>query len=570
MPRFLSALGVAVVVACGSMVAAAERVESQKSPVPSKKVSAKKQADGRSAPKASAETKPSSAPKLRSSQLDKLIASETPGVALKTISDEQFIRRVTIDLLGRQPKPDEMRAFLETKNNGQSEAKRRAVLVNQLLASKEFGANWANYWSDAIAFRVPPPELTFLNYGPFKEWLATNLNRNVHWNLVTAEILTASGLVKENPEATFVAFHDGNAQKLAAETARIWLGVQIQCAECHDHPFEDWKRTQFHELAAFYARAKNKIGNKATTNDGTDRTVLDAGKGEYKMPNAEDPLKDGTVMAPVFMTGVAMPLDQCDADRREMLAKVITAPDNPWFARAYVNRMWSRLIGQGFYEPVDDMGSHRTGRLPQTHTALAEQFVNSGYDVKDIFRLIINTQLYQRDLSNSSASEEASPYAAAKAGKLRGDEVFESLVTAVGLPNITPPAVKPTKEIRFPPPPKSTRDLVNDTFGYDPSLSPDDVYRSMGQAMMLMNNDQIAAQINADPKSETMLAKLVAAESDDTRVVEQLFLGVLARRPTANEVKIAKSHLKKVGKRGAAFEDLLWSLINSTEFTTKR
>ena len=153
---------------------------------------------------------------------------------------------------------------------------------------------------------------------------------------------------------------------------------------------------------------------------------------------------------------------------------------------------------------------------------------------------------------------------------MRGDEVFESLVTAVGLPNITPPAVKPTKEIRFPPPPKSTRDLVNDTFGYDPSLSPDDVYRSMGQAMMLMNNDQIAAQINADPKSETMLAKLLAAESADTRVVEQLFLGVLARRPTANEVKIAKSHLKKVGKRGAALEDLLWSLINSTEFTTKR
>jgi hypothetical protein len=544
MPRCCFALGVAVYVLAGTLAVGAERSEG---------VSTRKP--------------------LSSKKLDALVANELGGVKFKTCSDEAFLRRVTLNLIGRQPRVEELEEFLdstdsETTSSG-SRNERRAAVIERLLASEEFGTNWANYWSDTISYRVPPPELSFLNYGPLKHWIAGKLNENAPWNDVTREILTAAGMVKENPPATFVAYHQGDAKKLAAETARIWLGVQIQCAECHDHPFEDWKRSQFHELAAFYARANGKLGKTSQTNDGTDATVTDSGKGEYMMPNAEDPKKDGTVMTPVFMTGETLPLDTCDADRRKLLAQAITGPDNPWFARAYVNRMWSQIMGRGFFEPVDDMGAHRSGLLERTHQALADSFIASGYDVKAMFRLILNTAVYQRELTNDTP-EKASAIVAAHGSKLRGDEVFDSLVTAMALPNITPPSVKPTKEVRFPPPPKSTRDLVNDAFGYDPSLPPTEVFRSMGQAMMLMNNDQLNAQITAKRGSGTMLAKLLEAETDDDAAVRQLFLALLARRATDREVKIALDHIKRVKHRGPAFEDLQWSLINSAEFTTKR
>jgi hypothetical protein len=215
------------------------------------------------------------------------------------------------------------------------------------------------------------------------------------------------------------------------------------------------------------------------------------------------------------------------------------------------------------------MGGHQNALLPKVHDAVAESFVATAFDIRENFRLIVNTRAYQRQLPKSGMDHEQ-PYAAARTGKLRGDEVFDSLVTAISLPNITPPPVKPTAAIRFPPPPKSTRDIVAEAFGFDPSLSQDEVFRTMGQAMLLMNNEQLQAQITSQPGSGTMLAKLLEDEADDKAAVDRLFRLLLARGPTAKETTIALGHVKEVGRRGEAFEDLLWSLINSAEFTVRK
>jgi hypothetical protein len=496
-------------------------------------------------------------------QLDELIATSLAESGKATaISDEQFLRRASLDLIGRQPTLDELEAFL---NDQTPSAEKRSALVERLLANEEFGRNWANYWSDTISYRVPPPELTFLNYDPLKAWLADNFNQNAPWDQVVQQILTGTGKVKDQPAATFVAYHEGNAVKLAAETARIFLGLQIQCAECHDHPFDEWEREQFHQLAAFFARASVKF----PWNEGIETEVKDKGKGEYVMPNAADPTKKGKEMIPTFLTGAAVESGKPDVERRRELAAFITARDNAWFAKAYVNRIWARLMGHGFHEPVDDMGLANPQLLPKVHDALTAQFRDSGFDVKALFRLVMNTQAYQHGLPGDAEIAQK-PFAAARPAKLRGDEVFTSLVTAIAIPNVTPPKMKPTAEIRFPPPPKSTRDIVAETFGFDPSLSPETVTRTMNQAMLLMNNDQLQAQINAAPESGTVLSKLLASEEDDAAVVDKMFLLVLARKPKASEREIALEHLKSVNERGPAFEDLLWSLINSTEFTTKR
>jgi hypothetical protein len=498
--------------------------------------------------------------RLTSERLDELIAGETGQPFQPTISDEEFLRRVSLDLIGRQPTPAELQAFLSA-----TQPDKRGQAIEQLLANPEFGQTWAAYWSDTIAFRTPPPELTFLNYEPLKEWLATRLNENAGWDEIVQAILSATGKVKDNPPVTFVAYHEAHPERLATETARIFMSLQVGCAQCHDHPFDDWKREQFHEMAAYFARASVKF----PWNEGAETEVKDKGKGEYTMPNVTDPTKKGTEMTPAFLTGVKFDKGKTDVERRQELAQLVASTANPWFAKAYTNRIWARLMGRGFYEPVDDFGPAVLPALLDVHEALSADFRDSGFDVKRLYRLVLNTQAYQQRLpSQPSVADE--PFVAASTTKLRGDEVFASLVTAIDLPNVTPPKVAPTKEIRFPPPPKSTRDLVAEAFGFDPSARAMDVSRTLQQAMLLMNNDQLQKQVDARPESGTVLAKLLVEESDDARAVERLFLSVLARRPSEKERTIALEHVSSVGQRGPAFEDVLWGLINSAEFTTKR
>jgi hypothetical protein len=230
-------------------------------------------------------------------------------------------------------------------------------------------------------------------------------------------------------------------------------------------------------------------------------------------------------------------------------------------------------MGRGFYEPVDNISDNQFQLLPKTHAALTAHFQQTGLDVKDLFRLLTNSEAYQQSLWISDVEQAVSPpkpFATAVVVKLRGDEVFDSLVAAIKLPNVTPAQMKATKAIRFPPPPKSTRDLIAEAFGYDPSVSPDEIPRTINQAMLMMNNKQLHAQINAKPESGTMLSKLLQVEKDDRKTVVKLFKLVLARKPSSRESKIATDHIRSVTDRPAAFEDLLWSLINTTEFTSKR
>lgn len=494
---------------------------------------------------------------LTPDKLDALLVRE--GLALgNLIDDATFLRRASLDLIGRQPTIDELSAFTDD-----TAADRRARVIDRLLQAPEFGKNWANYWSDTISSKIPPPELTFLSYTTFKAWLADRLNKNAGWDNITRELLSATGDIKANPAVMYVGYHEGRAAKLAAETARIFLGLQLQCAECHDHKFDDWKREHFHGLAAFFGRSAGSLGK---AQDGSSTTVKDKEKGEYVMPNVKEPNKKGTTMAPAFLNGASMALDTPDLKRRSRLAELVTQRDSPYFAKAYVNRIWARLMGRGFYEPADNMAPYQDHVLPAVHEALASHFAAAAFDIKDLFRVIMNTSGYQqkdsigRQLGGTKETHS----------KLNGDEVFQSLVTALGLPNMTPPAMKATAAIRFPPPPKSTRDLVADKFGYDPSLCPEEISRTMAQAMLLMNNDQVQAQINADPKSNTLLSKLLVAEKDDQKLVRRIVRQVLAREANDREVAIALNHVRSAANRGEGFEDILWSLINSAEFTTRK
>jgi hypothetical protein len=505
---------------------------------------------------------PPSATKLVGAELDALLSAASPRASeAGSLGDADFLRRLSFDLLGRQPTLEEQQQFAQ-----ESSPHKYADWVERLLAREEFGANWADYWCDVIAFHVPPPELTYLDYKPLKKWLAVKLNGNMPWDEVVRDLITAKGKIQDQPAATLVGYHQANATNLAAETSRIFLGQQIGCAQCHDHPFGRWKRTQFHELAAFFARTKAKL----PWNDGPGTVVSALDKGEYLMPDAADPLQKGTEVRPAFLDGKTSEIGPTDDHRRARLAEWVTARDNPWFARAYVNRIWARLMGRGFYEPVDDLGEARPREWPAVHEALAAHFTATNFDVKDLIRVVVGTEAYRRSARLKQPDVASATEKADAPLRLRGDEVFAALRVSLEIPDVTPPAVEATAAVRFPPPPKSTRDLVNEAFGTDPSLESVDAPRTIDQALWMMNNEQLQKHFDASPASGTVLARLLEEHKDDGAACRHLFARVLARQPTAGELRIALEHVAHSGDRRAAFEDLLWSLVNSAEFTTRR
>lgn len=490
---------------------------------------------------------------ITATQVDALFAEHTDQDApLPLVDDIQFLRRVSLDLVGRQPTLEEFHLYLKDESPD-----RRAKAVDRLLASPDFGKNWGNFWSDVIASRQEEPQLTFLNYKPFRAWLAEEFNAGTGWDRTVFQMLTAVGKVGDGPQATFIGFHQGEPNKLAGETTRVFLGTKIACAQCHDHPFIDMPQETFHGFAAFFARTKVKIAQ----NDSDGIEISSSDKGEHKMPGAKEE------MPPTAFSADPLQLGLSDLDRRERLAYWIVSGENPFFARAFVNHAWARLMGRGFCDPVDDMGEMADARLTELHNALADHFIAANFDARELFRVIVNSQYYQQ--ADRPAPDSKTPFTGATPKKLRGDEVFDSLAVAIDLPNQKGEQEKKTAAVRFPPPPKSTRDLVNEAFGYDPAYQDSLVNRTMKQAMLMMNNAQILKQIEAAPGSETMLSQLLKSEPDDKTVTDVLYARVLARRPTDRERSIVENHLKKVGDREQAYEDLLWSLLNSAEFTTR-
>jgi len=492
---------------------------------------------------------------ITSQQIDELMEKHVGGIRTsRPVDDEAFIRRLTLDLIGRQPTMDEMNQFV-----ADTAADKRMQAVEKLLADKEFGTNWGNYWSDVISYRTPGPELTFLNYNLFKGWLAEQLNQNKGWDETTYNIVTAVGKIADNPAATYVGFHQGDKSRLASETTRVFLSTQIQCAECHDHKFVEMPQETFHHVAAFFVRVNAKL----PWNDSSQIVVSSKATGEHKMEGRKDDMK------PMAFSEREVELGRSDVARRAELADWIVGAENPWFAKAFVNRVWARMMGRGFCEPVDEIGELGDRVLPEIHNALADHFIASQFNVKDVFRVVALSHSYQREIRDAEKTT-SQPFAAIPAGRLRGDEVFDSLEAAIEIPNVVAEQATASGEFRFPPPPKSTRDLVNEAFGFDPSAEQANVSRTMQQAMLLMNNKQVQAQVKADPASGTVLAKLLVEEKDDETVITKLYGKVLARKPTTQEISLAQEHVKTLGNRNEGFEDVLWGLLNSAEFLSRR
>jgi hypothetical protein len=319
---------------------------------------------------------------------------------------------------------------------------------------------------------------------------------------------------------------------------------------------------QFHELAAYFARTRERPIREGMRMVGVE--LVAAKNGEHEMPSKEDP-KKGLLTHPQFLNGHTPGKDLGDLPRRQSLAKDIVDKNNYWFAGAYVNRLWGVLMGQSFYEPVDDMGPQKTAVFPSVLTRLTGSFRGSNYNMKALFREIMNSETYQRQI-RLSEDEDHLHFAAAYPTRLPGDTVWQSLTSVLG--TMGPPAGAPNRPAFRGP--QGLEGLVKFEFNFDPSLRAEDVEGSIPQALLLMNNPTINQKIKA--QGTNLLGRILSSFPSDEDALRALYLRTLARKPTDRELERCKRHITETGtgKRSEAFEDILWALLNSTEFQSKR
>lgn len=504
---------------------------------------------------------------------EELFHAASGSVVLAPLAgDEIFLRRVSLDLVGRLPSATEVTAFaLDSGPN------KRAAVVERLLERPAFGRNWARYWRDVVFYRRAE-DRALLAAGATEEFLTEQFNHNVPWNQIAERFITAAGDIREHGETAVIAAQMADANDVTAEISRIFLGVQIQCAQCHDHPTDRWKRQQFHELAAFFPRVGLQRVKDATKRSfevvSHDVARGKGGKGggagrrgqlEHYMPDLKDPSSKGTLMSPVFfLTGQRLSEGETDRERREKIAGWMTAKSNPWFAKALVNRVWAELVGEGFYEPIDDLGPDRTCSAPKTMDYLAGEFAAHDYDLKWLFRTIASTAAYQRE-SRPRRNPDQVPFTANCSQRLRSDQIFDMLTDALGSA-----AGGPDKNKKSPARPGAgARALFAAVFGYDPSERREEVSGTIPQALALMNSPQVNRAINAG-RPATDLGKLLTSTGDDDDVAVEIYLRCLGREPNDKELTVVRDHVRSTGDRAAGFEDVFWALINSTEFLHRR
>jgi len=427
-----------------------------------------------------------------------------------TVDDATFIRRAHLDAVGKLPAPKAISEFI-----ADSSPNKRAKLVDELLASKDYARNWARFWRDVILYNTTTDDKKF-SAKNLEDWLADQFDKDRGWDTIASELIIAEGKDRADRRDNFLLAQDGTATLMASETARVFMGISIQCAECHDHPFDDWKREQFHQMAAFFSR------------------------GKYFMEDKQDPSKK-IEMKPRFLLGERPPEKMSGDDKRlAVAAYLIYNPKNYWFARAYVNRVWNELLGDGFYK-VDSLGPDGEVIYPAVVNRISVGFRAEGFRPKWLMRTIMNTQSYQRKIGTPAASSDR--FAVVRPTRLRGSQVTDVLEQVLG--NI-----------------KRDGRIVSQ-FNYDPSVPQEDLEGSIQQALMLMNNPPVQNQISK------LAPELVKIKGTD-ELIKQAYLRVLAREPTTLEIARMRAYFARVGDRREATEDLIWTLVNSAEFTTKR
>lgn len=465
--------------------------------------------------------------------------------------DATFLRRVTLDIAGRLPTSDEARGFLVEGDSG-----KRDRCIDRLLASDAYADYFAGKWSAILRNKREKETYQRGNY-LFHEWLRNSLLANKPYDQFVRELLTASGEVGQSPAVNWYREVD-DSNKEVEDTAQVFMGLRIQCARCHHHPFEKWSQQDYYGMSAFFSRVGRKEGQAVDEF----RIYHKRGVATARNPaNAKD-------VKPAGLGSNAVELSS-DDDPRVALADWLTAKDNPFFAKALVNRYWKHFFSRGLVEAEDDMRETNPPSNPKLLDALAQHFVTSGYDIKDLIRAICQSQAYQLSSSpNEYNGRDRQSFSHFYARRLSAEVLLDAIDQLNGTTTKFAGLAAGERAVQLP-------DLGGvDTyflkvFGRPVGASACECERSgdssLAQSLQLLNSNDIYDKLKSGRSSHLASAQDTRA---DAAKINELYLTAFSRLPRASELNSALAHLQKASAkdRQAAFEDLLWALTNTKEF----
>lgn len=474
-------------------------------------------------------------------------------------TDAEFLRRVSIDLIGTPPTYDETSKFL-----ADTDSKKREKLVEKLLADPRFAEAQANVWDLAIFTRRPGNFSDTYRRPAFQKWLTRQFTDGVTYDKWVKELLLAE---QPGSEMFYVQFRGEPIEATTAVT-RVFLGTQLQCAKCHDHPFDKWTQKDFYGMAGFFVRLTVQDVSKGNMRE---FTIGEKGSGEVLFSgDAKDarPGRKGEPIKPKFLDGKelsepALPKDYKEPtpkgneklpkpafSRKQKLAEWVTAPENPYFAKAAVNRVWAQFMGRGLVHPIDDFNSQNDPSLPALLKSLTDGFVANKYDLKWLIREIVNSDAYQ--LSGVGASKEALPmwFDRARVRPLSAEEIVASMRTVTGF------EVNPKE-------PNANWEYFLRAFG-EPTNGLGEFQGSLSEHLFLNNSEQVRGFIRR--KKGNLADQILTSTDPWEKRVERMYLAVLNRPPKPKEVEAFVSYIKREPKPDAAVEDAIWVLLNSSEF----
>ena len=497
-------------------------------------------------------------------QINKLIRQgweDNEVTPSKTARDAAWLRRVYLDTVGHIPPLDVAESFLRDKDPD-----KRARVIDQLLEDEDYTRNWTTIWTNLLIGRQTPRRTSREG---MQKFLREAFAKNRPWDDVVYDILVAKGRYDENGAVNYLlaqmTMRDEGVQA-TAKTTRLFLGVQVQCTQCHNHPFNDWKQNQFWEFNSFFRQARRVDHRKLDPETG--RQVDDYS--ELVVRNVEGPVffeKRSGLMQVAYPKFFGKEVNTSDVeDRRVALAKSIVDDPGHHLAKAMVNRMWGHYFGFGFTKPVDDMGPHNPASHPELLDFLTEKFVKSDYDLKMLIRWIANSEAYQlssefnsKNKIDDPASGELPLFSHAYIKSMEAEQLFDSLLIAANAAGMSKANYAESNRRRN----RWLQQFVT-TFGTDENDEATTFNGSIPQALMMMNGELVEAATNCKPGS--LLHRVVQSNERETKKIQQIYLAALCRTPSGRDVTAVKKLFRVSRDPVAAYQDLFWALLNSNEF----
>ena len=482
--------------------------------------------------------------KLIDQEIRKRLAAEKTQSAGQC-SDEEFVRRVHLDIIGVIPTADKVTAFLANKDTD-----KRAKLVDELLADPRFGRYLAEMWTIHMVPRDSNNRA--LKQKPLEDWFADHFNKNTPVDKVVYELITVTGEIDANPAGTYFVANP-TVDKITDNVSKMFLGVQLQCAQCHNHPFTDWKQTEYWAMAAFFMKTRVNGNPQQAAKKGTVLAVSETNKA----PNKKNGLPESAKIVPAkFLQGETPKISTLEM--RPTLAKWMTSSDNKFFARAMANRFWYQMFGRGLVNPVDDMHDDNAASHPELLATLTEQLKLNNFDIKYLIRAICNSEAYQRTSAtkDDAAEIDLDLFVRREVRVLNPEQLYDSLTTILGTNGAKGDGKVKAAGKKGPATP---RDNFIAFFRIE-DVNPLEYQNGIPQALRMMNSPFTA-------KSDATALQIIGATKEPKEAIERIYLAALARKPTTRELDRLTTYVNRPGSTArTSYGDILWALLNSSEF----